>query len=141
MTSNSDGGNSGNGGSSDGVTAPFLEAMGAMGAEVADFHIRWPQLARLPSPLVEVAGETAALLEEEVEELQREIKAGDIELEATCEEAADVLFVAMGLLYRLGTPGAEAMRRVVAKNHAKTEATYFFDPTRRKVRPRAGRGS
>ena len=123
---------------SEGADAPFMEATRAMGAEVADFHIRWPQLARLPAPLVEVAGETANLLEEEVEELQREIAAGEIELEATCEEAADVLFVAMGLLYRLGAPGAAAMRRVVEKNRAKTGQTHFFDPARRKGRRRPG---
>lgn len=111
----------------------FVDRIREMGAEVADFHARWPQLARLPAPLAEVAGETAVLLDEEVQELRAELDAGQLDMEAACEEAADVLFVAMGLLCRLGQPGALAMERVTAKNRGKTEATHHYDAARRKV--------
>ena len=113
----------------------FITAVDAMAREVADFHERWGRVSRLPGDPSEVLGESFKILEEEVRELDAEIKTdgGDIDLRAASDEAADVLFVALGIIHRLGPDGHAAVERVVAKNRAKTNQTHFFDEARRKV--------
>jgi len=116
----------------------FLKLVQAMADEVRRFHEFWPQVARLPEHGVrEVLEETLCLQEEEVAELRAETAAdgGAIDLERASEEAADVLFVALGTIYRLGDAGLEGLRKVVSKNSAKRSGDdYFFDEKRRKVR-------
>ena len=49
------------------------------------------------------------------------------------EEAADVLFVALGHMEQLGTVGLTGMETVTAKNIAKTTKSHFKHPETGKV--------
>lgn len=115
----------------------FIGAVQAMAAEVQHFHERWQDVARVPHQKAhDVLRETLTLQREEVEELRCEIEAqgGALNLDAALEEAADVLFVALGTIYRMGIAGDEAVQKVIAKNSKKQTSNYYFDRERRKVR-------
>ena len=58
---------------------------------------------------------------------------------ALCNEAADVLFVAMGNMVSLGDAGVEGMRAVTAKNARKTHETHAIRPDTGKLLPKRGK--
>lgn len=113
----------------------FVSAVAALAGEVYDFHERWGEGAGLPGPAAEVIRERIALLEEEVRELNAEVERPDdaVVPADVAEEASDVLFVAIGSLYRLGSEGVEAMDRVLRKNAAKTEQTHYVNRETKKI--------
>lgn len=113
----------------------FVSAVAALAGEVYDFHERWGEGAGLPGPAAEVIRERIALLEEEVRELNAEVERPDDAVVPAdiAEEASDVLFVAIGSLYRLGSGGVEAMDRVLRKNAAKTEQTHYVNRETKKI--------
>ncbi len=119
----------------------FIDTVARLAAEVYDFHERWGLRDADPAGVMR---RRMALLDEEVDELRLEVERADGELSAPdmCEEAADVLFVAIGNMDQLGAPGLAGMEAVTDKNAAKTEHTHFSDPatgkvTRREVGERA----
>jgi NTP pyrophosphatase (non-canonical NTP hydrolase) len=113
----------------------FIDAVSALAGEVYDFHARWGDGAGLPGPAAQVIRERMLLLEEEVRELAAEVGRPDESVVPAdvAEEASDVLFVAIGSLYRLGSEGVEAMDRVLRKNAAKTEETHYVNNLTRKI--------
>ncbi len=105
----------------------FIDAVAGMAAEVYDFHRRWQQSIGEPEA---VAGDRLGMLQEEVDELRAELvgAAGVVDRESVIDEAADVLFVAIGTLERFGEAGLSGMQRVTGKNAAKTEHTHYIRP-------------
>ena len=75
------------------------------------------------------------MLDEEVRELRAEVDrpAPGFDEAAMSEEAADVLFVALGHMEQLGTVGLAGMDAVTAKNIAKTTRSHFLHPETGKV--------
>ena len=98
---------------------------------MSEFHRRWGidrerEVAPLPT---EWLLSRSALIAEENAEFAA---AGS--WEDVAEEAADVLFVAIGTLDMLPDGLAvRAIRTVIDKNDAKTDATHFIHPTTGKV--------
>jgi NTP pyrophosphatase (non-canonical NTP hydrolase) len=113
----------------------FVAGVAALAAEVHDFHARWGDGAGAPGPAAQVILERIALLKEEVRELIAEVDRPDdaVVPADVAEEASDVLFVAIGNLYRLGGVGIEAMERVLGKNAAKTEQTHYVNLQTKKI--------
>ena len=126
---------SSNGAQRDPTREEFVNSVAALAGEVFDFHARWGEGAGLPGPAAEVIRERKALLDEEIRELAAEVDRPDAEVVPAdvAEEASDVLFVAIGHLYRLGTEGIAGMERVRHKNASKTEQTHYVNGLTKKI--------
>ena len=109
-----------------------------MARSVSDFHTRWgiDRQGRSDTlPFQWLSARSRLIAEENIE-----FETAD-DWDAMAEEAADVLFVAIGTLDLLPDQlVARAMRRVTAKNDAKTGATHYVHPKTGKVtrRPEPG---
>ena len=124
---------------SDGGRDQFVNAVADMAAEVWDFHDRFGFGSgnKATRACHEVIIERAPMLREEFEEMLDAAKSKD-ESE-TCQEAADVLFVAIGNIESLGNAGIEGVRTVTAKNAAKTHETHAIRPDTGKLLPIHGK--
>ena len=116
-----------------------MNAVADMAAEVWDFHDRFGFGSgnKATRACHEVIIERAPLLREEFEEMLDAAKSKD-ESE-TCQEAADVLFVAIGNIESLGNAGIKGVRTVTAKNAAKTYETHAIRPDTGKLLPIHGK--
>ena len=103
-----------------------------LAAEVYDFHERWALESGTP---LEVIIKRSPMLNEEVRELKEEVERPVPEFDEAkmAEEAADVLFVALGHMEQLGAIGLSGMNAVTAKNVAKTTKSHFKHPVSGKV--------
>ena len=114
----------------------FVQAAAQMAGQVWDFHERWSLEDRWPGgrPPAEAMADRRPLIEEELQELREAVESGDAA--HICEEAADVLFVALGNVKSMGSAGAEGVRRVTEKNARKTTETHVIHPDTGKVTAR-----
>ncbi len=110
----------------------FVATAARLAGEVYDFHERWALESGTP---LEVLIRRTPMLDEEVRELKDEIerRAADFDEPAMAEEAADVLFVALGHMEQLGAVGLAGMEAVTVKNIAKTTKSHFKHPETGKV--------
>ncbi len=117
----------------------FVQAISDMAREVWDFHNRWGfgsghfQQANPAS----IVNRRKAILTEEVRELREAVDENDDV--AVCNEAADVLFVAIGHIEALGTQGLDGVRYVTSKNARKTEETHAIRQDTGKLLPKEGK--
>ena len=117
----------------------FLGAVADMANEVWDFHNRWgfgSGMFAAAKP-AEVISERTAILAEEIDELAEATVAQD--QQGVTDEAADVLFVALGHVEALGANGIESVNRVTAKNAAKTDSTHAIRSDTGKLLPKEGK--
>lgn len=117
----------------------FVQAVSEMAREVWDFHNRWGFGSghfedTNPASIVK---RRKAILSEEVRELAEAVD--DDDSIAVCNEAADVLFVAIGHVEALGADGIDGVRRVTAKNAGKTEETHAIREDTGKLLPKRGK--
>ena len=110
-----------------------------MAGEVWDFHNRWGFgsgmfTGRNPATVI---NERKAILDEEVRELEEAVAEQDDR--GTADEAADVLFVAIGHIESLGREGIDAVARVTDKNARKTEVTHAIRSDTGKLLPKDGK--
>ncbi len=117
----------------------FVKAVSEMAREVWDFHNRWGFGSghfseQSPVGIIE---RRKAILGEEVRELEEAVAEDDVV--AVCDEAADVLFVAIGHIEALGSAGLEGVRKVTTKNAGKTEATHAIRHDTGKLLPKEGK--
>ena len=77
------------------------------------------------------------ILAEEIRELSEAVDDGDGV--GVCNEAADVLFVAMGHVEALGTAGLTGVRQVTGKNRGKTSETHAIREDTGKLLPKVGK--
>ncbi|MBT3942954.1 MAG: hypothetical protein HOC77_03535 [Chloroflexi bacterium] len=110
----------------------FIATAARLAAEVYDFHERWALESGTP---LEVMVQRTPMLDEEIRELKEEVERPSSEFDeaAMAEEAADVLFVALGHMEQLGTVGLSGMEAVTAKNIAKTTGSHYKHPVTGKV--------
>jgi NTP pyrophosphatase (non-canonical NTP hydrolase) len=110
----------------------FVNTAARLAAEVYDFHERW---ALEPGTPLEVIIKRTPMLDEEVRELKEEVErpVSEFNEAAMAEEAADVLFVALGHMEQLGAVGLSGMNAVTEKNVAKTTKSHFKHPISGKV--------
>ena len=124
----------------DGVTREeFVQAVSRMADEVWDFHERWglpPFDGAARSPQESIA-RRQPILDEEIAELSDAVASGAAT--EIADEAADVLFVALGHVQSLLDAGVAGMRRVTAKNARKTEVTHRIRSDTGKLLPIAGK--
>ena len=117
----------------------FVQAISDMAREVWDFHNRWGfgsgHFEEVnPASIVD---RRKAILTEEVRELREAVDENDNT--AVCNEAADVLFVAIGHIEALGSEGLDGVRYVTAKNAGKTEETHAIRQDTGKLLPKQGK--
>jgi NTP pyrophosphatase (non-canonical NTP hydrolase) len=117
----------------------FVQAVSDMAREVWDFHNRWGFGSghfayQAPASIIE---RRKQILAEEVRELSEAVE--DRDSVAVCNEAADVLFVAIGHVEALGDKGIDGVRRVTAKNAKKTEETHAIRQDTGKLLPKEGK--
>ena len=117
----------------------YVGAVTRMACEVWDFHNRWGFGSGMFATVKasDVISERTPSLAEEIDELAAAAAAMD--QQEVKDEAADVLFVAMGHIEALGADGIESVRRVTAKNAAKTEATHAIRHDTGKLLPKEGK--
>lgn len=117
----------------------FVSAMTRMANEVWDFHNRWGFGSGMFSDAkpADIISERTAILAEEIDELAEATAA--MEHQEVADEAADVLFVALGHVEALGPIGVESVLRVTAKNAAKTAETHAIRPDTGKLLPKEGK--
>lgn len=110
----------------------FIATAARLAAEVYDFHERWALESGTP---LEVMIQRTPMLNEEIRELKEEVERPSSEFDeaAMAEEAADVLFVALGHMEQLGAVGLSGMEAVTAKNIAKTTKSHYKHPLTGKV--------
>lgn len=84
-----------------------------------------------------VIRERTAILDEEVRELADAVASQNDR--DTADEAADVLFVAIGHVESLGRLGIDAVARVATKNAHKAETTHAIRPDTGKLLPIEGK--
>lgn len=110
----------------------FIATAARLAAEVYDFHERWALESGTP---LEVLIKRTPMLDEEVRELREEVERPSSEFDeaAMAEEAADVLFVALGHMEQLRGIGLAGMEAVTAKNIAKTTKSHYKHPVTGKV--------
>ncbi len=113
----------------------FITAVTKLAESVYDFHERWDLLNTTKSYYLAIQ-EREELLMEEIRELSFEYNKNDIDKSEIllCQEAADVLYVALGNMVGLNKEGLNAMNQVSDKNNNKTTKTHFFDKNIKKVK-------
>ncbi len=117
----------------------FVRIVSEMAREVWDFHNRWGFGSGHfegsdPGSIIE---RRRAILAEEIRELSEAVDDGDGV--GVCDEAADVLFVAMGHVEALGTAGLTGVRQVTGKNQGKTSETHAIREDTGKLLPKVGK--
>ena len=117
----------------------FVQAVSDMAREVWDFHNRWGFGSghftdAAPASIIDRRKE---ILDEEVRELREAVD--DNDSTSVCNEAADVLFVAIGHIEALGAQGLDGVRYVTAKNARKTEETHAIRHDTGKLLPKEGK--
>ena len=103
----------------------FIAGMGRIAESVDAFHVRFdiPQVDTADTAAtLESLRQRLALLAEETGEHARALNRADIDDAA--KEAVDVLYIAMGTIHKLGTPGVDACYQVADKNDAKVPSTH-----------------
>ena len=112
----------------------FLEAVQKLAESVYDFHHRWNLINKSKSPFESII-ERKNLLQEEIDELNQECLklTSERSPKLLSEEAADVLYVAIGHLFVLNNTGILAANAVSEKNNNKTTKTHYLDSTTNKV--------
>ena len=116
-----------------------MQAVSDMAREVWDFHNRWGFGSghftdATPASIIDRRKE---ILDEEVRELREAVD--DNDTTSVCNEAADVLFVAIGHIEALGAQGLDGVRYVTAKNSRKTEETHAIRHDTGKLLPKEGK--
>ncbi len=116
-----------------------MSAVAGMAAEVLDFHARFSidGGARAQRTAPEIAIQRAPYLKEEYDEMLEAAHAGDAA--GSCDEAADVLFVAIGNMVSMGSLGIESIHAVTEKNARKTHETHAVRPDTGKLLPIRGK--
>ena len=116
-----------------------MQAVSEMAREVWDFHNRWGFGSGhfADSDPAGIIDRRKDILLEEIRELREAV--ADDDGEAVCDEAADVLFVAIGHVEALGSEGLSGVRNVTAKNARKTEATHAIRQDTGKLLPKEGK--
>jgi len=117
----------------------FVNTVSDMAREVWDFHNRWGFGSghfEDTSP-AEIISRRKAILAEEVRELAEAVDENDTD--GIVNEAADVLFVAIGHIEALGTQGLDGVRYVTNKNARKTEQTHAIRQDTGKLLPKEGK--
>ena len=117
----------------------FVQAVSDMAREVWDFHNRWGFGSghfkdANPASIVK---RRKAILAEEVRELAEAVDENDTI--GVLNEAADVLFVAIGHVEALGADGLDGVRYVTAKNARKTGKTHAIRQDTGKLLPKEGK--
>ncbi len=117
----------------------FVKTVSDMAREVWDFHNRWGFGSghfqdATPANIITRRKE---ILAEEVRELSEAVDEDDTT--GVLNEAADVLFVAIGHVEALGTAGLEGVRYVTNKNANKTEKTHAIRQDTGKLLPKEGK--
>jgi phosphoribosyl-ATP pyrophosphohydrolase len=117
----------------------FVQAVSDMAREVWDFHNRWGFGSghfedANPANIIDRRN---PILAEEVRELAEAVD--DDDTTAVCNEAADVLFVAIGHIEALGTQGLDGVRYVTTKNANKTAQTHAIRQDTGKLLPKEGK--
>ncbi len=117
----------------------FVKTVSDMAREVWDFHNRWGFGSghfqdTTPANIITRRKE---ILAEEVRELSEAVDEDDTT--GVLNEAADVLFVAIGHVEALGTAGLEGVRYVTNKNANKTEKTHAIRQDTGKLLPKEGK--
>ena len=112
----------------------FLDAVQKLAESVYDFHHRWNLINKSKSPFESIL-ERKNLLQEEIDELNQECLklTSERSPKLLSEEAADVLYVAIGHLFVLNKTGILAAKTVSKKNNNKTIKTHYLDTTTNKV--------
>lgn len=117
----------------------FVQTVAEMAREVWDFHNRWGfgsgHFADTdPSDIIR---QRRRILSEEIDELDEAVaERASIDV---CDEAGDVLFVAIGHVEALGKNGLRGVKRVTAKNAGKTEKTHAIREDTGKLLPKEGK--
>lgn len=113
----------------------FISAVTKLAESVYDFHERWNLLNTTKSYFLSIQ-EREELLMEEIRELSFEYNKNDTDKSEIllCQEAADVLYVALGNMIGLNKVGLNAIHQVADKNNKKTSKTHFFDKKLNKVK-------
>ena len=117
----------------------FVRIVSEMAREVWDFHNRWGFGSghfedSEPASIIERRRE---ILAEEIRELGEAVD--DVDGVCVCNEAADVLFVAMGHIEALGARGLDGVRQVTVKNRGKTAETHAIRQDTGKLLPKEGK--
>ncbi len=117
----------------------FVAAVSAMAREVWDFHNRWGFGSGhfVNCAIPEIVVRRREILAEEIRELEEGVDNDDAM--EVCNEAADVLFVALGHIEALGAAGIDGVRYVTAKNSQKTEASHAIRHDTGKLLPKEGK--
>lgn len=116
----------------------FLTSVTYLAESVYDFHERWSDLATSYENFAKAMAIRLPLIREEVVELWEEVSAAKINPEKLCLEAADVLYVALGSMVKLGIAGEQASYKVANKNNAKTKQTHFVNTNGKVSRKKSG---
>ena len=117
----------------------FVKTVSDMAREVWDFHNRWGFGSghfqdATPANIITRRKE---ILAEEVRELSEAVDENDTT--GVLNEAADVLFVAIGHIEALGDAGLDGVRYVTNKNANKTEKTHAIRQDTGKLLPKEGK--
>ena len=117
----------------------FVKTVSDMAREVWDFHNRWGFGSgyfenTTPAGIINRRKE---ILAEEIRELSEAVDENDTT--GVLNEAADVLFVAIGHVEALGSAGLDGVRQVTAKNANKTEKTHAIRQDTGKLLPKEGK--
>ncbi len=112
----------------------FVESVRRLAIIVSKFHKYWQQDAIDNHLSFEMVRMRIPLFTEEVKELEEAISNKDYT--NMCDEAADILFVALGTIYRLGIGGHQGIHNVALKNSNKTKATHTLDTHSLKIVPK-----
>ena len=117
----------------------FVQIVSEMAREVWNFHNRWGFGSGHfnDANSASIINRRKEILTEEVRELREAVNDNDDT--AVCNEAADVLFVAIGHIEALGAKGLDGMRYVTAKNASKTEETHTIRHDTGKLLPKEGK--
>ncbi len=117
----------------------FVQAVSDMAREVWDFHNRWGFGSGHFEDVnpASIINRRKAILAEEVRELAEAVD--DDDTTGVLNEAADVLFVAIGHVEALGADGLDGVRYVTAKNARKTEETHAIRQDTGKLLPKEGK--
>ena len=118
----------------------FVDSVAEMAGEVWDFHNRFGVGSgqfdgKTPT---EIIANRKNILDEEFAELAQALADGEGD-ESVAGGTADILFVAMGHVEAMGSSGVEGVRRVTAKNTAKTNETHAIRPDTGKLLPKEGK--
>ena len=117
----------------------FVKTVSDMAREVWDFHNRWGFGSghfEDTNP-AEIINRRKEILAEEIRELSEAIEEEDTT--GVLNEAADVLFVAIGHVEALGHDGLDGVRYVTNKNANKTEETHAIRQDTGKLLPKQGK--